>query len=121
MERGPENFNLNRSMGRVSGFAASRVHGHILTLLLVAGRELPLCPLGVAACNAALPNVTVSRCARLASSVFFLLLGAITAWSDPKHPASPAQIVVEQEYDDAKSRYETNQADTVSAWQYVCA
>ena len=52
-----------------------------------------------------------------ACAVFIFLLGAITVWSDPKHPVSPAQIVVEQEYAAAKSRYETNQADTIAAWQ----
>lgn len=52
---------------------------------------------------------------------FILLLGAMTLYGDPKHPVSQAQIVVEQEYDDAKTRYETNQADSVAAWQFARA
>jgi tetratricopeptide (TPR) repeat protein len=53
--------------------------------------------------------------------VFVFLIGALAVFGDPKHPVSPAQIVAEQAYDIAKSRYETNQADAIVAWQFARA
>jgi tetratricopeptide (TPR) repeat protein len=53
--------------------------------------------------------------------LFIILLYTTTLVADSKHPVSPAQIVAEQAYDLAKSRYETNQTDAVAAWQFAQA
>ncbi len=52
---------------------------------------------------------------------FIFLLGTTAIFADSKHPVSQPQIVAEQAYDLAKSRYETNQADPTAAWQFARA
>jgi tetratricopeptide (TPR) repeat protein len=52
---------------------------------------------------------------------FILLCSAVAGWGGPKHPVSEAQIIAEQAYDEARSRYQTNVFNTEAAWQFARA
>jgi tetratricopeptide (TPR) repeat protein len=61
------------------------------------------------------------RSGRWVRASFILLCGAMTVLGAPKHPVTEAQIIAEQAYDDAKSRYQTNLFNADAAWQFARA
>lgn len=61
------------------------------------------------------------RGARWVFASFILLCGAMPGLGGPIHPVNQAQIIAEQAYDDAKSRYQTNLFNPDAAWQFARA